>query len=203
MPYKNLTISGLPGCGSTTLLKMVRAELEPQGWQGFSGGEFMRKYALEKGSFSQGENNLHHDATVYGEDFDREVDFGMRAKLEHQEKWILESWLSGFLAQSVPGVLKVLLICSDNAVRVDRIVNRDNVSVQEALEHIRLRKEKNEQKWRTMYAQQWKEWVVAPGTLPEHAQIDFWNPALYDVVIDTYSSSREQTLEKVLDALRS
>lgn len=203
MAYKNLTISGLPGCGSTTLLKMLKTELNPKGWQGFSGGEFMRKYALEKGSISEGPNQLHHDATAYGDDFDREVDFGMRDKLQNQEKWILESWLSGFLAQQVPGVLKVLLVCSDNAVRVDRIMNRDNVSVQEALEHIRVRKEKNEQKWRRMYAQQWQDWVVSSGTLPANAQIDFWNPALYDVVIDTYSSSREQTLETVLAALQS
>ena len=201
MPYKNLTISGLPGCGSTTLLKMLKNELESKGWKGFSGGEFMRQYAVEKGLFSTETNNFHHDATVYGEEFDREVDFGMREKLEHQEHWILESWLSGFLGQQVSGTLKVLLVCSDNAVRVDRIMNRDNVSVQDALEHIRERKEKNETKWRKLYAQQWQEWVVKPGTLPADAPIDFWNPALYDVVIDTYSSSREQTLEKVLVAL--
>jgi hypothetical protein len=32
--------------------------------------------------------------------------------------------------------------------------------------------------------------------------IDFWLPSLYDVVIDTYSSSREQTLETVLKVLQ-
>jgi cytidylate kinase len=126
----------------------------------------------------------------------------MRTKLEKEEHWILESWLSGFFAQGVPGVLKVLLYCSDDAVRIDRIVNRDKVSIQEAKSHINDRTEKNLTKWRRMYAQEWNDWVVKTGHVPASSPIDFWVPALYDVVIDTYSSSREETLEKVIQALR-
>jgi cytidylate kinase len=134
--YHNITISGLPGNGSTTLLRLLKEQLAKDGWQGFSGGEFMRDYAAKKGLFDANSNKFHHDATVYDEAFDREVDFGMRTKLEKDEKWILESWLSGFFAQQVPGTLKVLLRCSDDAVRIDRIVNRDDISVAEAKEHI-------------------------------------------------------------------
>jgi cytidylate kinase len=47
--YTNITISGLPGCGSTTLLKGLKEALQFDGWKGFSGGEFMREYAKEKG----------------------------------------------------------------------------------------------------------------------------------------------------------
>ena len=47
--YKNITISGLPGAGSTTLLFRLKKELDFEGWKGFSGGEFMRTYAEEKG----------------------------------------------------------------------------------------------------------------------------------------------------------
>jgi len=49
--YQNITISGLPGNGSTTLLNTLREALKEEGWKGFSGGEFMRNYALEKGLF--------------------------------------------------------------------------------------------------------------------------------------------------------
>ncbi len=58
--YKNITISGLPGGGSTTLLRLLREELSLDGWRGFSGGEFMRQYALEHGSFAE-QKGLHHE----------------------------------------------------------------------------------------------------------------------------------------------
>lgn len=199
--HRNITISGLPGNGSTTLLNALKETLKFEGWTGFSGGEFMRAYAAEQGLLDPETGQLHHDASIYSDDFDRQVDYGMRQRLEKGQGWILESWLSGFLAQQVPGALKVLLICSEDAVRIDRIVNRDDVPIEIAKQHINERKEKNLAKWRRMYAQEWQDWVVAPGTLPAEAEIDFWHPALYDIVIDTYSVNKEQVLEKVLAAL--
>lgn len=199
--YKNITISGLPGCGSTTLLKALKEELQFSGWSGFSGGEFMRAYAMEKGLIDPSTGNLHHDATAYSDDFDREVDYGMRERLQTGEGWILESWLSGFLAQGTPQTLKVLLVCSDPAVRIDRIVNRDEVTVEEAKEHIQKRTDKNVSKWRRMYAKEWQDWVVAAGKAKPEDEIDFWQPNLYDMVIDTYSTPKKETLEAVLTAL--
>lgn len=201
--YRNITISGLPGSGSTTLLKLLREKLQNENWKCFSGGEFMRDYAIKKGLFDPTTNKFHHPATVYSAEFDREVDFGMREKLQKEDHWILESWLSGFFAQQVPGVLKILLMCSDDAVRIDRIVNRDKVSIHEAKEHIIDRKNKNLEKWQKIYSKEWNEWVVKTDTLPSSSPIDFWLPELYDVVIDTYSSSREETVEKVIQALRT
>lgn len=200
MKYHNITISGLPGSGSTTLLKHLRATLEEQGWQGFSGGEFMRAYAQAKGLFEE-KGGLHHDASHYEDDFDRQIDYGMRERLSTEKNWILESWISGFMAQQVPGVLKVLLTCSEDAVRVDRIVNRDQVSVDEAKENIQNRVKNNVTKWRRMYANEWNDWVVQTGKANSAEEIDFWKPDLYDVVIDTYSTDPQQTLDRVLEAL--
>jgi len=200
--YRNITISGLPGNGSTTLLKLLKAALPKDEWKCFSGGEFMRQYAAEKGLFDTKTNTFHHDATVYGDEFDREVDYGMRTRLQNERGWILESWLSGFVAQSVPGVLKVLLECSSDAVRIDRVVNRDKISIEEAKKHMKERTEKNVGKWLRMYSKEWKDWVVSSGKMSTEDPIDFWNPKLYDVVIDTYSHSREETLDEVLKALQ-
>lgn len=199
--YKNITISGLPGGGSTTLLRLLREELSMDGWRGFSGGEFMRQYALEHGSFEQ-QKGLHHDSSHYSDDFDRQVDMDMRDKLQTQEKWIIESWLSGFLAQGLEKVLKVLVICSDDAIRIDRIVNRDGVTTQEAKENMRKRYDQNLTKWSRMYAKEWNQWVVEPGKCSQSEPINFWRPELYDLVIDTYSTNREQTLRKVLSLLK-
>ena len=161
----------------------------------------MRAYAIEKGLFNPAQTT-HHSATVYTDDFDRQVDYGIREKVTSQSKWIIESWLSGFMAQNVPGTLKVLMTCSDDAVRVDRIVNRDGVDVAEAKRSIQERYQKNLAKWQRMYHQEWQKWVVDPGKLPAGAPIDFWRPELYDLVIDTFSNNKEKTLELVLDAIK-
>lgn len=160
----------------------------------------MRAYAQEKGLF-QPKAGEHHSAEDYEDEFDRKVDMGMREKLESQEKWILEAWLSGFLAQGVPDVLKVLIKCSDEDVRIDRVVNRDKITVDEAKHHLFDRYRKNLAKWSRMYSQEWRDWVVASGTLSAEVEIDFWDEALYDVVIDTHRHNQEQTLQLVLDAL--
>lgn len=199
--YQNITISGLPGCGSTTLLNLLKEELQFDGWHGFSGGEFMRAYAAEKGLFD-GNAKVHHDASHYEDEFDRQIDMGMREKLQTEKGWIIEAWLSGFLAQGVKGTLKVLMICSDDAVRIDRIVNRDSVNVDEAKEHIQQRYETNYTKWARMYAQEWNDWVVAAGKAKKEDKIDFWRRDLYDVVIDTYSTNQQQSLELVLNAIK-
>ncbi|AKM81085.1 MAG: hypothetical protein UT13_C0001G0124 [Candidatus Pacebacteria bacterium GW2011_GWF2_38_9] len=199
--YNNITISGLPGCGSTTLLSLLKEELEAENWVGFSGGEFMRSYAIEKGLFNPNKS-VHHSATVYNDDFDRQVDYGIREKVSEHEKWIIESWLSGFMAQNVPGTLKVLMTCSDDAVRIDRIVNRDDVDVEEAKRSIHDRYQGNLEKWQRVYSKEWQEWVVETGKLPKSAEIDFWRPELYDLVIDTFSNNKEKTLRLVLDAIK-
>lgn len=201
MAYRNITISGFPGSGSTTLLKALKEELKYEGWTGFSGGEFMREYAMEQGLLDPATGKLHHDATVYSDDFDRQVDFGMRERLQTGEGWILESWLSGFLAQGVPGVLKVLLVCSEDSVRVDRIVNRDEVSIDQAKDHVLQRTQRNLDKWTRMYAPQWDEWVVQTGKATTDEKIDFWKPELYDMVIDTFSTNKQDTLDSVLNAI--
>lgn len=202
--FKNITVSGLPGSGSTTMLNQLREhpELKFHRWTGFSGGEFMRSYAAEKGLLDQ-HGKLHHTAEAYGEDFDREVDYGMRERLSKEKYWILESWLSGFMAQGVPGTFKILMICSNMAVKVDRVVNRDHVTPDLALEHMNHRYKTNVAKWRRMYKQEWHDWVVNTGKADESDPIDFWQPNLYDIVIDTYSTNQTESLELVLHAITS
>lgn len=178
--YRNITISGGVGSGTTTLSTLLKEKLEPLGWKFFNGGEFMRQYAIDKGLFDP-KNSLHHLATVYSDDFDKQVDYGMKDRLTKESNLVLESWLSGYMAQGVKGVLKVLLLCSDDAIRVDRVTNRDNSTVEEAKKHIFEREEKNFAKWKKIYG--------------DH---NFWDPKLYDLVIDTYKYSREETLGIVL-----
>lgn len=190
MNYKNITIAGLPGAGSSTLgINLAKA----LNWEYFSGGDFMRAYAIKKGLFDKN-NKMHHPATVYSDDYDREVDYSMRRRLIKDSHLIIDSWLSGFLAQKVSGVLKILMVCSDDSVRVDRIVNRDGISVTAAKNHIFEREQKNLNKWRRMYHKEWLDWVG-------ERQINFYDPDLYDLVIDTYSHDRQASLNLVLNKI--
>ncbi len=190
LKFRNVTISGLPGAGSSTLGKGLAKELN---WKYFSGGEFMRHYAITQGLFDKN-NQMHHKATVYGDEFDRKVDYGMRESLQKEEQKIYDAWLAGFVAQGIEGVLKVLLYCSSDEVRVDRIVNRDKISVEQAKEHIFDREEQNLKKWIRMYQQEWQAWVGK-------SKIDFYQPQLYDLAIDTYANDRDKTLKLVLEKL--
>lgn len=178
--YRNITISGRVGTGKNTLLEGLKTYLVPLGWTFATGGDFMRQYVAEHKLNA----NYHHKATDYSDDVDRMIDFGRREKLQKQDKQVFEGWLAGYTAQGVPGVLKVLLYCSEPALVIDRLVNRDNITVEEAKKHMHEREDENIKKWKRMYG--------------DH---DFWDPKLYDLVIDTYSNSREQTLNKVLEAL--
>ena len=189
--YQNVSVSGLPGAGSTTLGKHLAQHL---GFKYYSGGDYMRKYAIEKGYFDPAQT-VHHSAAVYPDDFDRQVDYSVRERMSTQVGCVYESWLSGFLAQQVEGTFKIFVYCSDDGVRVDRIANRDDITIAEAKEHIFAREQKNLDKWVKMYGNEWKDWVVKPGTLGKDEPIYFWRSELYDLAIDTYRLGKEETIE--------
>jgi len=181
--YASIAISGRPGAGRSTLLKNLRPALIPFGWEFFSGGEWSRKFSIEKGKHDPNDPK-HHLATDYGDDIDFQIDQALRDKIAKPDTHMaVESWIAGWNARGYKHVLKVLLMC-DDALRIDRIVNRDDVTVEVAKEHIRMREDANIGKWKRLYGVD-----------------DFWDPKYYDLVINTYSHGPGQTLELVLQAL--
>lgn len=183
LTYSSIAISGRPGGGRSTLLKNLRMHLEPLRWEVFSGGDWSRKFAIENGNHN-GNDPKHHKATDYGEEIDKQIDAGMRAKLENKNAHIaVESWIAGWNMRGLKHVLKVLLIC-DDSLRIDRVVNRDNCTVEEAKQHIKEREDANISKWKRMYGVE-----------------DFWDPKYYDLVINTYSNGPKETLNLVLQAV--
>lgn len=183
LKYSSVAISGRPGAGRSTLLKNLRQHLEPLGWEFFSGGDWSRQFSIAAGK--QDPNDLkHHKATDYGDEVDHQIDTAMRKKISDPTVHMaIESWIAGWNARDLPHVLKVLLMC-DDALRIDRIVNRDNITVEEAKQHIHGREEANIGKWKRMYGVD-----------------DFWEPKHYDLAINTYSHGPKETLDLVLQAL--
>ena len=183
LKYSSIAISGRPGAGRSTLLKNLKEIVEPLGWETFSGGDFSRQYAIETGKHDA-KDLKHHLATDYSDEIDHQIDAAMRKKLSDPTAHIaVESWIAGWNMRGLSHVLKVLLMCEDS-LRIDRVVNRDNLSVEEAKMHLREREEANIGKWKRMYG-----------------VTDFWDSKYYDLVINTYSHGPKETLNLVLQAL--
>ena len=185
MKYSSIAISGPPGAGRSTLLKNLTPMVTELGWETFSGGDWARQFAIKNGNHDP-QDLTHHKATDYGEDIDHKIDLALREKLSDPNNHIaVESWIAGWNMRGLPHVLKVLLMC-DDSLRIDRIVNRDNITVKEAKKHLRDRQRANLTKWSTMY---------------NVAKTDFWDPKHYDLIINTYSTGPHETLDLVLQAL--
>ncbi len=183
LKYSSIAISGRPGAGRSTLLKNLKPIVDPLGWETFSGGDWARQFAIKSGKHHSGDVT-HHKATDYGDDIDLQIDVAMREKLTNPDTHVaVESWIAGWNMRGLKHVLKVLLMC-DDALRIDRIVNRDNITVDQAKEHLKDREETNLIKWQRMYKVN-----------------DFWDPKYYDLVINTYSHGPQETLNLVLQAL--
>ncbi|MBI4991499.1 cytidylate kinase family protein [Candidatus Gottesmanbacteria bacterium] len=172
--WRNITISGRAASGATTLSRVLAEKL---GWKLINGGEIYREYAKK--------NGIPLEKTTASDDkYHLQLDNFIKEKLKNEKSLIIESWLSGFDAAGIDGVFKVFVTCSDDSVRVDRLVNRDKMTIEEAKQHLKTREEENLKKWEKLY----------------HTR-DFWNPALYNLVIDTYHNGPTETLNLVLQAI--
>lgn len=176
LKYNNLTVSGKIATGTTTLSQNLQAILN---WRHINTGEIQRQWDREHGI-----NENERGAILRPDDHEREMEAMAKKKLTTEKQLIYEAWLSGFVAREIPDVLRVLLICSDEAVRIDRVLNRENISVDEAKRYIKTREEENLAKWRKIYG-----------------NYDFWDHKYYHLVIDTFSSGPMETLGRVLDKL--
>lgn len=174
--YNNITISGKIASGTTTLAKNLKGILN---WKHINTGSIQREYDRQ--------HHIHENAqgaSARPDDHERAIDDMTKKMLSNEIHIIYEAWLSGFMAKGIPKILKVLLYCSQDSIRVDRVVNRENVSVDEAKHWIKQREDENIAKWKKLYG-----------------DYEFWDPQYYDIAIDTYASGPMETVGKVLDTL--
>ncbi|MGB9883381.1 MAG: AAA family ATPase [Microgenomates group bacterium] len=172
--WTNITISGGVATGKNTLLENLKPYLQPLGWKFASGGKILRDYLKEYKHplASLGDEKIHH------------IIDNRTIELLKEGHYVIESWLAGFMARNFQNTLRVFLTCSNPALKVDRVVNRDKVSIEEAKKMIAEREADNFNTWKKIYG-----------------DYDFWDPKYYHLVIDTYSSGPLETVGKVLDRL--
>jgi predicted cytidylate kinase len=172
--FHNITVSGRAASGATTLSRALANKL---GWTLINPGEIYRQYVKEKGIPLE-------KTTAVSDSYHLEMDSLIKTKLKNEKNLIIESWLSGFDAQGIAGVYKIFVNCSDDAIRLDRIVNRDNMTLDQAKIHLKVREEENLKKWEKIY----------------HTR-DIWNTSLYDLWIDTSKNGPLETFNIVLETI--
>lgn len=182
---KNITISGRIGSGATTLAQKLSQVL---GWEMLEGGQIMRRINQEVGADII-ETNKRPDH------FDLEYEEMVKKILREEKNRIVQSHLAGFDAKDLEGVFKILVVCEDEEgddkkdIRIDRLVNRDKISVGQAKNEVIEREKRNLEKWRRLYADNNEAWV-------------YWDKNYYDLIINTYSHNKEETLKTALKRLR-
>lgn len=181
----NITVSGRIGSGTTTLAVGLSKKL---GWKLLEGGALFEKIHNEL-KMSEIEVNSRPDH------FDIEYEEKIKKMLKEEKHQIIQSHLSGFDAQGINGVFKILVICEDEEgndktdIRIDRLVNRKKISVEEAKEEVQRREEGHLDKWSRLYANSDPDWV-------------YWDKKYYDLVVNTYSYNQKESLEIALEAIK-
>jgi cytidylate kinase len=125
---------------------------------------------------------------------DQDFDSSLKQILTNGKNLILETKLAGFNAQGIPGVFKIAIICEDEKgndkadIRIDRLMNREKISIEQAKEEVIEREENDLDKWRKLYVKGDQKW-------------NYWDKKYYDLVINTYSYNQDETLEYALKKL--
>lgn len=173
--YRNITVSGGVATGTSTLARKLAETLE---WKRINAGDIQREYDRQRGM-----SEHFSGSDTRSDEHERAIETMTQQKLARENNLVYEAWLSGFVARDIKDVLKVLLVC-DDALRIDRVVNRDKMTVADAKKQIESREQGNLKKWKEIYG-----------------DFEFWDPKYYDLVINTYSSGPNETVGKVLDKL--
>lgn len=111
-----ITISGLICTGKTTVFKELLRILK---WPYFSSSQFFRDYA-------QKHNRSLQKAEEQNEKITKQVDYHLQELVKKEGNLIIEGWMAGVMADDVPGVLRVLLTCNEQA-RIERFAKREDI----------------------------------------------------------------------------
>jgi predicted cytidylate kinase len=169
MNYSHITIAGRICTGKSTVRNYLQETL---GWTGFSTGEIFREYIKE--------NNLQLDRVDEQDRIGRDVDAMIQKRLREEKKLVIDTWINGVLSAGQPEVFKVLLTCSDE-VRIQRFVEREEVSKEEALQRITNRENALLTKLSAMYDID-----------------DILDPKHYNIVIDTSNLTVKEIGDQII-----
>ena len=171
-----VTISGLPGSGTTTLARRIAHELE---MELVLGGEVFRQMAAEAGMTlaSFGAHVVGHP------EIDVELDSRLEARAT-QGGCVIESRLAGWIASRAGLDATTVWVDGDPRVRAERVARRDDISMEQALIDNAERSAVERARYQTVYG------------------IDLDDRTPYDLVLDSTGESPQALATNVIARVR-
>lgn len=169
-----VTISGLPGSGTSTVSRVVAERL---GIERLDGGTVFRALATESGlSLAEFAQRAEADDRI-----DRDLDDRLTQRATDGDV-VLESRLAGWLAHRAGlGGLKVWIAC-DEVERARRVGERDGHSADVALATNRIREASERQRYLGYYG------------------LDLADLSVYDLVLDSTVTGPDDLIARIVDA---
>ncbi|MBT3345049.1 MAG: AAA family ATPase [Gemmatimonadetes bacterium] len=171
-----ITISGLPGSGTSTLSKCL---VESSGRPYVNAGQIFRDMAAEREMSLADFGGLAEE----NDEIDRRLDARMVELARQNPGAVLEGRVTGWMAHRHQLTALRIWIEADEVVRAGRVGSRDGQSAAAAVAAIRER----EASERTRYA--------------DHYGIDLASMDIYDLVLNSDATPAQQLLEQVTAAL--
>jgi cytidylate kinase len=172
-----VTISGLPGSGTTTVSKLLE---EKTNINYVYSGDIFRKMAKEYGMSLEEFSRYCENHKDVDEELDR-----YQLKILLEGNVILEGRLAGWIAyRSNISSLKVALE-ADLETRAERIVKREKGDLNNRKKEIESREKSEAARYKKYY------------------DIDVYNMKIYDLVIDSSNKTPEEIVEIILKEIRN
>ena len=169
-----ITVSGPAGSGKTTLAAALADRL---GYEHVSGGDIFREIAAERDLTPLELNRLAED----DDGIDRDLDRRLRSLAKERDDLVLESRLAGWMAGEYADLR--LWLDAPPDVRVTRIADREDKSVETAREETQARSESEALRYEEYYG------------------IDIADLRIYDLVVNTARWSPDGELQFILEAV--
>lgn len=169
-----ITLSGLPGSGTTTAARIVCHDLE---LEHVTAGMIFRNLAVER-------NMTLQEFSEYAEEHP-EVDWELDRRMVNRAKdgdVVLEGRLTAWMMERENiDALKVWLEAPEE-VRAERVAQREGLTKEQALEANRTREESERNRYEDIY------------------DIDLTDLSVYELRINTHKHGPDEVAEKIVDA---
>lgn len=176
MEQRVVTISGLPGSGTTTVAKLLA---EKTGMRYVNVGELFRQLA-DKNKMNL---EMFEEYCEEHPEIDREID-KKQEELLRKGNIIMEGRLSGWIAHIKKiKAFKIWLDCEDEE-RIRRIEEREGGEIFDKKRETKRRIESEKRRYRKFYG------------------IDLEDKSIYDMIVDTTNIPPEKIVEKIMEKIK-
>lgn len=173
-----ISISGLPGAGTTTVSKKLAKKLN---YKHIDVGQIFRQAALEhKMSLFDFENYVLKHLEE-----DRKIDQRVMDYARENKDIILEGRLTGWMTKRNKIPCFKVWFSAPKKIRAERIAQREKISFPEALKDINLREAAIRQRYKNCY------------------KIDIDDLSIYDLRVDSARKTPEEIVNLILDKIKN